>query len=126
MTTRTMPLVDLGILSLLERASGTELKRGLYGSEIFGALGRMLSISRPSRGGTYKMLDSLEREGLIGSVFWEGEHGPVRRTYLICDEGREKIAALSGTLPKAEAAKVLRFFETERDEANRLIKLLRS
>jgi DNA-binding PadR family transcriptional regulator len=55
-------------------------------------------------GGLYRALRRMEDEGLVASIWTDGEHGPQRRTYRITEEGREVLGAWAERLAARRTA----------------------
>ena len=59
-------------------------------------------------GGLYRILRSMEQEGLLESAWETSSSGPARRTYSVTDEGREWLHAWAGA--HNETIRILRGF----------------
>lgn len=89
----------------------------MHGYEI---LDLLPDIAREERrvdlGNLYRLLRSLEEEGIVSSEWDEGLSGPAKRTYRLTDSGRELLARWAAAL--GEARDVITAFidryETER------------
>lgn len=57
-----------------------------------------LGLPTADPGGLYRVLRSLEREGLVSSRWETSAAGPARRTYEVTDEGQEWLHAWAGAL----------------------------
>ena len=67
--------------------------RPTHGYELLEQLPGMSGEDRVDVGNVYRMLRSLEDEGLVVSE-WSGDlPGPTKRTYTLTDEGRNALAA---------------------------------
>ena len=52
-----------------------------------------LGLDKVDRGGVYRVLRTLERDGLVTSFHEDGHGGPPRRTYRITAYGRDQLDA---------------------------------
>lgn len=68
-----------------------------YGYDLLERLAE-LGLPGTDPGGLYRLLRSMEREGLVTSSWETSQAGPARRTYEITDEGREWLHAWAGAL----------------------------
>ncbi len=67
--------------------------RPTHGYELLEQLPGVSGEDRVDVGNVYRMLRSLEDEGLVASE-WSGDlPGPTKRTYTLTDEGRNALAA---------------------------------
>jgi DNA-binding PadR family transcriptional regulator len=86
-------LLRPALLALLARGEthGYDLVQQICGLAMF-------ADTPPDTSGIYKLLKSMEREGLV-SASWElGENGPAKRRYALTPEGRTCLNRWSGTL----------------------------
>lgn len=68
-------------------------ERPTHGYELLDALPALVGSERVDVGNLYRVLRSLEDEGLVRSE-WSAElPGPAKRTYWLTDEGRAALAA---------------------------------
>ena len=68
-------------------------ERPTHGYELLDALPALVGSERVDVGNLYRVLRSLEDEGLVRSE-WSAElPGPAKRTYWLTDEGRAVLAA---------------------------------
>ena len=75
-----------------------------HGYDLLERLGE-LGMSSTDPGGLYRLLRSLEREGLVDSAWETSDSGPARRTYEITEEGVEWMHAWAGAL--AESRRII-------------------
>lgn len=67
-----------------------------------------LGLPTADPGGLYRVLRSLEREGLVSSRWETSQAGPARRTYELTDEASEWLHAWAGAL--AEGRRIVGLF----------------
>ncbi len=77
---RVERFVEPAVLLLLREGAS-------YGYEIADALETLLDEGRVDFGNLYRLLRSLEHEGLVRSSWSDDTPGPIKRVYEIADEG---------------------------------------
>lgn len=85
-----------------------------HGYELAEALESFLEDGRVDFGNLYRLLRSLESEGLVTSVWSEEAPGPLKRTYKITEEGSQLLDAWVESLRAGQEriASLLRRYET--------------
>lgn len=68
-----------------------------HGYDLLERLGE-LGLPSTDPGGLYRLLRTLERDGMVESSWETSESGPARRTYEITDEGVDWLHAWAGAL----------------------------
>ena len=63
---------------------------------------------RVDMGNLYRLLRSLEREGIVSSEWTEGDEGPAKRVYRLTEDGRRLLDTWAAGL--AEAGRVVATF----------------
>ena len=81
------------VLAMLARA-------GTHGYDLVQQLGRLelFADSPPDTSGIYKILKSMEKEGLVSSDWDLGDHGPAKRSYALTRDGRTCLKHWAETL----------------------------
>lgn len=79
------------LASLSSPRHGYDLRQGLIADA---------SLPAIDPGGLYRMLRRLEKEGLVQSDWVEGEAGPMRREYVLTQEGKEALNQWADDLKK--------------------------
>jgi len=74
-----------------------------HGYELADALEELLEEGRVDFGNLYRLLRSLEREGLVASSWSEDAPGPLKRTYELTGEGAALLGAWAGSLQSGQA-----------------------
>jgi PadR family transcriptional regulator, regulatory protein PadR len=73
-----------------------------HGYELLEQLEALMPNERIDMGNLYRILRSLEREGLVSST-WDGDApGPAKRIYVITDSGRRVLGQWVGAFKKIE------------------------
>ena len=85
-----------------------------HGYELAEALEGLFNEGRVDFGNLYRLLRSLESEGLVASVWGEDAPGPLKRTYQITSEGSILLDAWAESLRVGQerVASLLRRYET--------------
>ncbi len=73
-------------------------ERPSHGYELADALGGLLGEDRADFGNLYRLLRSLEAEGLVASAWSEEAPGPLERTYELTAEGAALLDAWAASL----------------------------
>lgn len=73
-----------------------------HGYELLEQLPALMPGERVDMGNLYRILRSLEREGLVSSTWDELSPGPAKRVYAITDSGRTVLAQWVGAFQKAQ------------------------
>lgn len=90
--------VEPALLAVLARSEG-------YGYDLVRAIEEMTGGEIvPDAGGLYRLLRRLEEDGLVASVWQEGESGPQRRSYRITQDGRLMLEHWIGHLEERQRA----------------------
>jgi PadR family transcriptional regulator PadR len=66
-------------------------RKPMYGYELLESLESMPHPGSPDTGGMYRLLRSMEEEGLLSSSWDTGDNGPARRIYSITPKGEENL-----------------------------------
>lgn len=74
----------------------------MHGYELLESMEKMPHPGAPDTGGLYRLLRSLEDEGLLESNWDAGESGPARRIYSITHEGQISLDEWIVTLKDTE------------------------
>jgi poly-beta-hydroxybutyrate-responsive repressor len=78
-------------------------ERPRHGYELLDVLPPLVGEERVDVGNLYRVLRSLEEEGLVTSKWRADLPGPTKRTYSLTDEGRAALAAWLTSLQKLRA-----------------------
>ena len=73
-----------------------------HGYELLEELQALMPGERIDMGNLYRILRSLEREGLVSSTWDEEAPGPAKRVYVITQSGRRVLAQWVGAFKKIE------------------------
>ena len=73
-----------------------------HGYELLEELQALMPGERIDMGNLYRILRSLEREGLVASTWDEEAPGPAKRVYVITQSGRRVLAQWVGAFKKIE------------------------
>ena len=76
-------------------------ERPAHGYELVEALERLTSGERVHMGNLYRVLRTLEREGLVASRWDADAPGAAKRVYELTDEGRRLLEAWAAALGRA-------------------------
>jgi DNA-binding PadR family transcriptional regulator len=89
----------------------------MHGYEL---LERLPELAREERrvdlGNLYRLLRSLEEEGIVGSEWDEGLPGPAKRVYRLTESGRALLAGWAAALGDVRDVVTAFFDRYERDE----------
>jgi DNA-binding PadR family transcriptional regulator len=69
-----------------------------HGYDLADALEGLLEEGRVDFGNLYRLLRSLEAEGIVASSWSDEAPGPLKRTYELTDEGTALLATWAGSL----------------------------
>jgi DNA-binding PadR family transcriptional regulator len=105
-------LLRPAVLALLARkkAHGYDIVQRLLELEVF-------VESPPNISGVYKVLNTMEDEGLVASNWQSGRNGPAKRTYALTRDGEVCLRRWAGTLEKyrAQIEGLLAILDPERE-----------
>jgi PadR family transcriptional regulator PadR len=87
-----------------------------HGYELLEQLPELMPGDRADMGNLYRILRSLEREGLVSSAWDDEESGPSKRVYELTESGRKVLDLWVGAFKKVEQ-QISKF--TERYEQGR-------
>src|SRR2546427_7633998 len=73
-----------------------------HGYELLEQLQALMPAERIDMGNLYRILRSLEREGLVDSTWHDQEPGPAKRIYVITQSGRRVLAQWVAAFRKIE------------------------
>jgi len=73
-----------------------------HGYELLEQLQTLMPSERIDMGNLYRILRSLEREGLVASTWHEDVPGPAKRIYVITQSGSRVLAQWVGAFKKTE------------------------
>ena len=73
-----------------------------HGYELLEQLQTLMPSERIDMGNLYRILRSLEREGLVASTWHEDVPGPAKRIYVITQSGSRVLAKWVGAFKKTE------------------------
>jgi len=73
-----------------------------HGYELLEQLQTLMPSERIDMGNLYRILRSLEREGLVASTWHEDAPGPAKRIYVITQSGSRVLAQWVGAFKKTE------------------------
>jgi DNA-binding PadR family transcriptional regulator len=93
-----------------------------HGYELADALEGLLEEGRVDFGNLYRLLRSLEGEGLVASSWSEDAPGPLKRTYELTAEGSALLGAWAESLGSSQAriARVLRRYEAVMEKTDNI------
>jgi poly-beta-hydroxybutyrate-responsive repressor len=74
----------------------------MHGYELLESMGNMPHPSAPDTGGLYRLLRTMEDDGLLKSSWDAGESGPARRIYSLTPMGEKNLEEWIGTLKETE------------------------
>jgi DNA-binding PadR family transcriptional regulator len=74
-----------------------------HGYDLADALGELAPDDEVDLGNLYRLLRSLEVEGLVVSRWRDDRPGRAKRTYALTDEGRALLVSWAGALDRAGA-----------------------
>jgi len=90
---------------------------GAHGYELAEALAEWLPDDRIDLGNLYRMMRTLEAEGVVSSQWQHDGPGRSKRTYELTDDGRELLTAWTAAL-EITATDVARFVQRSRQGGN--------
>jgi len=94
-------------------------QKPMHGYELLDDMEKMPHPGAPDTGGLYRMLRSMEEEGLLQSSWDTGENGPARRIYSITPAGEASLEGWMQTLKDTQAW-LTQFFNDYEDHRNNL------
>lgn len=93
-----LPRSSLRLCLLLLLAEGTS-----HGYDLVEQV-RALGLVKVDAAGVYRCLRAMDEQGLLRSRWEPSTTGPARRTYVLTDEGRERLELMADELARTEDA----------------------
>jgi DNA-binding PadR family transcriptional regulator len=94
-------------------------ERPSHGYELADALEGLLQEGRVDFGNLYRLLRSLEGEGLVASSWSDDAPGPLKRTYELTEEGAALLGAWTESL-RASQERIGAFLRRHEDVAEKI------